>query len=134
MAAFRPSPCWLKDTSRYSSKLLQRTIHQRLAEEGKTLERSGKIPVIPKCPSPTCECSDMPPDLDIEQTKDLNGTIAAYSDQILISTGQADWKSKIEDEKDTAPWGSVVAQVKELLGPKGRFHDVRVSIYALSSY
>ena len=66
----------------------------------------------------------MPPDLDIERSKDLNGTMAAYSQQILVSTGQLAWKSKIEDEKDTAPWGSAVAQIKELLGPKGRFHDV----------
>lgn len=123
MAAFRPSARWLKDSSGYSSRLLQRTLKQRLAAEGKTLERSSKIPVIPKCPEPTCECADMPGDLDIDQTKDLNGTMAAYSEQIIISTGQADWKSKIEDETNT--WGSIVAQIKGLLGPKGRFHDVR---------
>lgn len=66
----------------------------------------------------------MPPDLDIDMSKSLDGTMAAYSDQIIISTGQADWKSKIEDEKDTAPWGSVVSEMKTMLGPKGRYHDV----------
>lgn len=69
----------------------------------------------------------MPVDLDIERGKDLNGTMAAYSQQILVSTGLADWKSKIEDEKDTAPWGGVVAQIKEMLGPKGRYHNVSSS-------
>lgn len=70
----------------------------------------------------------MPPDLDIDTTKTLDGTMAAYSEQILISTGQADWQSKIEDEKDTAPWGNVVSEIKDMLGPKGRFHDVGRSL------
>lgn len=73
----------------------------------------------------------MPPDLDIETSKDLNGTMAAYSEQIVISTSQADWKSRIEDEKDTAPWGSVVSEIKTMLGPKGRYHDVRRRPHAL---
>jgi len=66
----------------------------------------------------------MPSNLDIETSKDLNGTMAAYSEQIIISTGQADWKSKIEDERDTAPWGNVVSEIKTMLGPRGRYHDV----------
>lgn len=66
----------------------------------------------------------MPGDLDIERDKNLDGTMAAYSQHILVSTGRADWQSKIEDEKDTAPWGGVVASIKEMLGPKGRYHDV----------
>ncbi|KAK5071625.1 Altered inheritance of mitochondria protein 32 [Lithohypha guttulata] len=61
--------------------------------------------------------------------------MAAYSQQILVSTGLADWKSKIEDEKDTAPWGGVVAQIKEMLGPKGRFHNpYRNVIVSTSSF
>ena len=64
------------------------------------------------------------PELDIDRQKDLNGTMAAYSEQIIVSTGQSDWKSKIEDEKETSSWGAAVAQIKELLGPKGRYHDV----------
>lgn len=66
----------------------------------------------------------MPSNLDIETSKDLNGTMAAYSEQIIISTGQADWKSRIEDERDTAPWGNVVSEIKTMLGPGGRCHDV----------
>lgn len=126
MFAFRPSACWLKEGGKagLKSKHTQQAIKQHLAKHGKKLERSSKLPVIPTCPEPTCECADMPGDLDIEREKDLNGTMAAYSQQILISTGQADWQSRIEDEKDTAPWGTVVAGIKEMLGPKGRFHDV----------
>lgn len=124
MSVFRPSARLLKDKTGFNPKLKQQAIRQRLAAEGRKPERSSKIPVIPKCPAPTCECADMPPDLDIDRTKDLNGLIAAYSQHVIVSTGQADWKSKIEDEKDTAPWGTIVAQSKAMLGPKGRFHDV----------
>jgi len=70
----------------------------------------------------------MPPDLDIETSKNLDGTMAAYSEQIIISTGQADWKSRIEDEKDTAPWGTVVSEMKTMLGLNGRYHDVGRSL------
>lgn len=66
----------------------------------------------------------MPPDLDIETDRKLNGTMPAHSEHVIICTGQADWKSRIEDEKDTAPWGEVVSSIKSLLGPKGRMHDV----------
>lgn len=109
-------------------KLAQQAVRQHLAASGRTLEdlRKPQTPIIPKCPSPTCKCAEMPTGLDIDSSKDLNGTMASYSEQILIPTGQADWKSKIEDEKDTAPWGNVVAQIKQSLGPKGRFHDVSV--------
>lgn len=69
----------------------------------------------------------MPPDLDIEMEKKLNGTMPAHSEHVIIFTGQADWKSRIEDEKDTAPWGDVVSTTKDLLGPKGRLHDVSLS-------
>lgn len=66
----------------------------------------------------------MPPGLDIDEKRNLNGTMAAYSEHIVVSTGQADWKSRIEDEKESGPWGEVVSNMKGLLGPKGRLHDV----------
>lgn len=72
----------------------------------------------------------MPPDLDIETDRKLNGTMPAHSEHVIICTGQADWKSRIEDEKDTAPWGEVVSSIKSLLGPKGRMHDVSWSLPA----
>lgn len=74
----------------------------------------------------------MPQDLDIDSRADLYGTMAAYSDHILISTGQSDWKSKIEDEKTTAPWGQLIGNVKDLLGPKGSLHDVGLYRVVLS--
>jgi len=66
----------------------------------------------------------MPSGLDIDRTKDLNGTMAAHDAHLMISTGQSDWTSKIEDERDSAPWGSLVANLKKEIGPKGQFYDV----------
>lgn len=66
----------------------------------------------------------MPTDLDIDHSKDLNGTMAAYSEHVIITSAQADWKSKVEDEKDTAPWGLLTSQLKRFLGSKGQFFDV----------
>ena len=86
--------------------------------------RQSSLPFIPTCPAPQCECAEMPPDLDIDTRPDLYGTMAAYSDHVLISTGQSDWKSKIEDERTTASWGELIGNVKDLLGPKGKLHNV----------
>ena len=82
------------------------------------------FPIIPTCPEPTCTCTPMPAGLDIERSNNLNGTMVPYSQHVLICTGQSDWKSKIEDEKDTAPWGDFTHVLKSAVGPKGRFHDV----------
>ena len=46
--------------------------------------------------------------------------MAPYSQHIVISTGKLDWKSKIEDEEGL----NLARDLKTLLGPKGRFHDV----------
>jgi hypothetical protein len=67
----------------------------------------------------------MPQDLDIDRSIDLNGTMAPYAEHLIVPSGQADWTSKIEDERDTAPWGQLTANVKKALSQKGDFHDVR---------
>lgn len=83
---------------------------------------ASPFPVIESCPSPTCQCRDMPEGLDIEKEQILNGSMAAYAEQILISTGKSDWKSRIEDEEGTH--GDAVRGLKGLLGPRGKFSDV----------
>jgi hypothetical protein len=40
----------------------------------------------------------MPTGLDIDYKRRLNGTIAPYSDHLLIHTGSHDWPSRIEDD------------------------------------
>ena len=88
------------------------------------------FPVVESCPDPTCPCSSMPAlDQEIDHEKTLNGTMSAHSQHLIISTGQRDWSSRIEDEGDNGTsWGRVVGDLKGLLGRRGEFHDVRPSL------
>lgn len=84
------------------------------------------FPVIQTCPSPSCSCAEMPTGLDIDKSRDLNGSMSAYAQHLIISSGQSDWTSRIEDERDTASWGRFASDIKSALGRNGEFHDVRV--------
>lgn len=63
----------------------------------------------------------MPEGLPIDYEKPLNGTMAAYAQQVLICTGQDDWLSKIEEENGG---DNLAADLKELLGRGGEYSDV----------
>jgi len=69
----------------------------------------------------------MPDGLDIEQEQNINGSMAAYAEQVLISTGRDDWKSKIEDEEETSE-SELVRQLKGLMGRTGKYSDVRSQV------
>ncbi|KAF1353091.1 Sucrase/ferredoxin-like-domain-containing protein [Delphinella strobiligena] len=77
------------------------------------------FPTIDSCPAPTCQCREMPEGLDIEREQALNGSIAAYAEQVLISTGKADWTSKIEDENDAV----FLRQMKKFMTRNGKYSD-----------
>jgi hypothetical protein len=62
----------------------------------------------------------MPEGLDIEREQNISGSMAAYAEQVLISTGRSDWKSRIEEEDE----GILVRQLKSVLGPRGKYSDV----------
>lgn len=82
------------------------------------------FPTIETCPSPTCQCAATPalPDgLPIDWEKSLNGTMAAYAEQVVVCTGKDDWSSRIEEEN---AGDNLVADVKELVGRGGKFADV----------
>ena len=66
----------------------------------------------------------MPDGLPIDYNQPLNGTMAAYAQQILICTGQRDWTSRIEDDGKNHAWGHLVRGLKRLLGRGGRYADV----------
>ena len=88
-----------------------------------TLDAATKAPpftVVDGCPAPTCQCQEMPPGLDIDQVTALHGSMAPYAEQVLISTGRTNWKSRIEDDGE----GTLVAQLKGYLGRHGKYHDV----------
>lgn len=78
------------------------------------------FPTVPTCPSPTCQCRDTPSNLEIDRETSLNGSIGTYAEQLLISTGRSDWKSRIEDDEDA----KLLKQLKGLLGRGGKYSDV----------
>lgn len=88
------------------------------------------FPITQTCPEPTCNCAPTPPTpptpegLPIEREHPLNATMAAYSQQVLISTGQSDWTSRIEQDGVNKSWGSLVRGLKGLLGRGGKYADV----------
>lgn len=59
--------------------------------------------------------------MEIERDVNLNGSMASYAEQVLISTGRNDWKSRIEEEEDAV----LVRQLKKLLLRGGKYVDVR---------
>jgi hypothetical protein len=68
----------------------------------------------------------MPEGLEIDNTKPLNGTMAAYAEQVLICTGKVDWASRIEEENSG---DNLAADIKELMGRGGIYSDVRIPLY-----
>ncbi|KIW29042.1 uncharacterized protein PV07_04888 [Cladophialophora immunda] len=90
-----------------------------------TTARAPPFPIVETCPEPTCPCRSTPKlDLEIDRTKNLNGSMSPYAQHLLISTGQSDWTSRIEDEHNNGTsWGKVIGDVKALLGRHGQFHD-----------
>lgn len=90
------------------------------------------FPTIPSCPSPTCSCAEtptMPEGLDIDHSKPLNGTMAAYAEQVLICTGKDDWVSRIEEENSG---DNLAADIKELMGRGGIYSDVLYSSHSVN--
>lgn len=79
------------------------------------------VPIIEACPVPTCQCREMPQGLEIEREQNINGSMAAYAEQVVICTGRYDWPSRIEQDGESV----LVRQLKNLLGRNGKYSDVR---------
>lgn len=93
----------------------------------KPLDIPSPFPVTKTCPEPSCACPPtpaMPEGLPIDYEQPLNGTMAAYAQQLLICTGQRDWTSRIEDDGEGKVWGELARGLRRLLGRGGRFADV----------
>ncbi|GAB1217205.1 hypothetical protein ATERTT37_006441 [Aspergillus terreus] len=65
----------------------------------------------------------MPEGLPIDYDQPLNGTMAAYAQQILVCTGQNDWTSRIENDGEGQSWGELVRGLKRLMGRGGPYAD-----------
>jgi len=76
----------------------------------------------------------MPEGLEIDNSKPLNGTMAAYAEHVLICTGKNDWTSRIEEENSG---DNLAADIKELMGRGGiysdPFHNVSITNSSLPS-
>ena len=93
----------------------------------KSLEKQAvqhPYPVTPACPPPTCPCGEMPIGLDIDYKKPLQGTMPHYTQHIAIRTGQDNWTSRIENGGIGEKKINLARELKELVGPKGKYHDV----------
>ena len=91
-----------------------------------TIEQ-GSLPVTAECPAPTCACGEMPTGLDIDYKKPIRGTMPRYTRHVVIHTGQDDWESKIENGTVGVESGegvNIARVLKELMGPKGKYHNV----------
>jgi len=66
----------------------------------------------------------MPQGLGIDREQNLNGTMAAYAEQVLISTGKDDWSSNIEDDDDAV----LQRELKGMLGRDGKFSNVAYTL------
>ncbi|PSN70680.1 hypothetical protein BS50DRAFT_673458 [Corynespora cassiicola Philippines] len=83
--------------------------------------RQSPIPYVQSCPAPTCTCAPAPEGLDIDRKTPLMNTMAAYTEQVLVSTGKPDWTSRIEDEESDA--GAFVRGLKGVIGKGGKAFD-----------
>lgn len=102
---------------------LRRPHHLRHISRLSPFQAPPPFPVLSTCPAPTCPCAPTPSDLDIDRTTPLNGTAPAYSQHLLLSTGHADWPSRIEDDTTDA----AVSGFRTLLGRTGKYFDVSFS-------
>ena len=116
MPLLQPTHFRLAKVSQTARKIVQTNSRSYIASPAEFL-------VIDRCPPSTCTCQPTPQGLEIDRVSKLNGTIAPYSQHVLVSTGQRDWKSRIEDEHATGQWGPFLARLKKEFGRKGRFHD-----------
>lgn len=66
----------------------------------------------------------MPEGLPIDHDQALNGTMAAYTQHLLVCTGQRDWTSRIENDGEGQAWGNLVRGLKQLMGRSGPYLDV----------
>lgn len=53
--------------------------------------------------------------------------MAGYSQQVLIATGQPDWRSRIEEDGVDEEWGMLGRGLKGLIGRGGKYSDVGIS-------
>lgn len=56
--------------------------------------------------------------------------MAGYSQQVLISTGRSDWRSRIEEDGVDEEWGILGRGLKGLIGRGGKYSDVGIPFFS----
>lgn len=127
VTSFRP-PVMSFPISTHISRLGRRNFAVSLRRFYSAGAKPPPFPVVPTCPSPTCECSPtpaMPDGLEIDHKGKLNGLISGYNEHVLICTGKDDWPSRIEEDNSG---DNLAADLKELFGRGGVYSDVSRNI------
>ncbi|ETN36615.1 uncharacterized protein HMPREF1541_08893 [Cyphellophora europaea CBS 101466] len=78
----------------------------------------------------------MPSGLDIDHKTPITNNIAPYTSHLLVSTGQSDWASRIEDESTpphSQPWGNLVGALKAAFGRNGQYHSRTSNVLVTTS-
>ena len=118
---------WSGRTYRNCQTIRLLSTPQRSSRLRARLEIPPPFPVTKTCPEPSCNCPPtpvLPEELPIDHEQALNGTMAAYAQQLLVCTGQRDWTSRIENDGENKGWGNLVRGLKSLLGRGGPYLDV----------
>ncbi|KAJ5470909.1 hypothetical protein N7530_008266 [Penicillium desertorum] len=118
---------WSGRTHRNCQTVRQLSSAPRNSRLRARLEIPPPFPVTKTCPEPSCNCPPtpaLPEGLPIDHEQALNGTMAAYAQQLLVCTGQPDWTSRIEDDGKNTGWGNLVRGLKSLLGRGGPYLDI----------
>ncbi|KAF2811809.1 sucrose cleavage family protein [Mytilinidion resinicola] len=108
--------CWNRAARPIRASLVSQARHASSGARSR-IHVPPPFPIIESCPSPTCACRAAPKNLDIDREEPLNGKMAAYAEQVIVSTGRDDWSSRIEDEEHLAK------SLKGFLGRGGKFSD-----------
>ncbi|KAL4776181.1 Sucrase/ferredoxin-like-domain-containing protein [Aspergillus nidulans var. acristatus] len=127
-------PGWRSPATRQTRTNSRTTAAIRNLSSSNYLSREQRIPlkiptpfpVTKTCPEPKCSCPptpSVPEGLPLDHDHPLNGTMAAYAQQIVVCTGQRDWTSRIEDDGKEQGWGEFVRGLKRLMGRGGPYAD-----------
>lgn len=83
------------------------------------------IPIDCKGCSKPCAHPNVPPHLNIDQSKPLKNTVPPYSIHIIIMTGKSNWPAHIEDEGLAGAFIEAIRKRKEndkMRPPESRYH------------
>lgn len=94
----------------------------------RSLHNSHPHPPPPPLSAPTPPI--LPCNLCIDRTTPLANTIPLHAQHLVLSTGCADWPSRIENG-DSNP-SEMARGLKELLGRRGEYFDVKPPPFSLS--